>query len=89
MGGLLEALSTWIDRKTLGDIALARSGRLGAAVVVFLMVRIVSRTLTLWYRAVRSDLLERIERTLEDNGPSIPFPQRDLHIVSQPPAAGQ
>ena len=40
------------------------------------------------YWAVRSDLLERIKRTLEDNGLSIPFPQRDLHIVSQP-AAGQ
>lgn len=35
------------------------------------------------YWAVRGDLLERIKRTLEDNGLSIPYPQRDLHIVSQ------
>ena len=38
------------------------------------------------YWAVRGDLLERIKRALEDNGMSIPFPQRDVHIVSQ--AAG-
>lgn len=38
------------------------------------------------YWAVRGDLLERIKRTLESNGMSIPYPQRDLHLVSQ--AAG-
>lgn len=36
------------------------------------------------YWATRSDLLERIKAALEDNGLSIPYPQRDLHIVSQP-----
>lgn len=34
------------------------------------------------YWAVRSDLLERIKRALEHAGLSIPYPQRDLHIVS-------
>lgn len=33
---------------------------------------------------VRGALLERIKRALEDDGLSIPYPQRDLHIVSQP-----
>jgi len=35
------------------------------------------------YSAVRSDLLEGIKRVLEDNGLSIPYPQRDLHIIGQ------
>jgi small conductance mechanosensitive channel len=35
------------------------------------------------YWPVRGHLLERIKRVLEDNGLSIPYPQRDLHIVSQ------
>ncbi|HSG63844.1 MAG TPA: mechanosensitive ion channel domain-containing protein [Gammaproteobacteria bacterium] len=34
------------------------------------------------YWNVRSDLLERIKRTLEGAGLSIPYPQRDVHIVS-------
>jgi len=38
------------------------------------------------YWATRSDLLERIKHVLESNGLSIPYPQRDIHIVSQ--AAG-
>lgn len=33
------------------------------------------------YWAVRSDLLERIKQALEQAGLSIPYPQRDLHIV--------
>ncbi len=35
------------------------------------------------YWAVRSDLLERIKQALEAAGLSIPYPQRDLHIVKQ------
>jgi len=35
------------------------------------------------YWAVRGDLLERIKKALEDNGLSIPFPQRDVHVISQ------
>lgn len=35
------------------------------------------------YWAVRGDLLERVKQALENNGLSIPYPQRDLHIVSQ------
>ena len=34
------------------------------------------------YWAVRADMLERIKLALEANGLSIPYPQRDLHIVS-------
>lgn len=34
------------------------------------------------YWNVRSDLLESIKRTLEGAGLSIPYPQRDIHIVS-------
>jgi small conductance mechanosensitive channel len=33
------------------------------------------------YWQVRSDLLEHIKRALENAGLSIPYPQRDLHIV--------
>lgn len=33
------------------------------------------------YSAVRSDLLENIKRALENAGLSIPYPQRDVHIV--------
>ena len=35
------------------------------------------------YWQVRSDLLEQIKRALENAGLSIPYPQRDLHIVAQ------
>ncbi len=35
------------------------------------------------YGQVRSDLLERIKRALETAGLSIPYPQRDLHIIDQ------
>lgn len=35
------------------------------------------------YSQVRSDLLEHIKRALEAAGLSIPYPQRDLHIVTQ------
>ena len=35
------------------------------------------------YWSVRGDLLEGLKKTLEDNGLSIPYPQHDVHIVSQ------
>lgn len=35
------------------------------------------------YWEVRGCVLEMVKRALEDEGLSIPFPQRDLHIVSQ------
>jgi small conductance mechanosensitive channel len=38
------------------------------------------------YWTVRGDLLERIKVTLEDNGLSIPFPQRDVHLFNEKPA---
>ena len=35
------------------------------------------------YWVVRSDLLERIKNVLEQNGMSIPYPQRDIHVINQ------
>lgn len=50
MDALLETLSTWIDPQTIGDVALAWSGRVVAALIVFLIGRIIARTLTQWFR---------------------------------------
>jgi small conductance mechanosensitive channel len=36
------------------------------------------------YWHTRSDLLKNIKQAFDDAGISIPFPQRDIHIVSQP-----
>lgn len=35
------------------------------------------------YWAVRGDLLEKIKSTLEGNGMTIPYPQREVHVVGQ------
>jgi len=35
------------------------------------------------YWAVRSDLLQTIKETFDNNGISIPYPQRDLHLIDQ------
>lgn len=35
------------------------------------------------YWAVRADVLERCKRAIEEHGMSIPYPQRDVHIVGQ------
>jgi small conductance mechanosensitive channel len=35
------------------------------------------------YWSVRGHLLEQIKKALEDNGMSIPYPQRDLHLINQ------
>ena len=35
------------------------------------------------YWSVRSELLENIKRALEHAGLSLPYPQRDLHIVEK------
>jgi small conductance mechanosensitive channel len=40
------------------------------------------------YWAVRGDVLEQIKLELESNGLSIPYPQRDIHLIGQMPAAG-
>jgi small conductance mechanosensitive channel len=40
------------------------------------------------YWAVRGDLLENVKKALEDAGLSIPYPQRDLHLIGQVAAAG-
>ena len=36
------------------------------------------------YWTVRSDLLQAIKERFESNGITIPFPQRDLHIIDAP-----
>lgn len=41
-------------------------------------------TATSDYWGTRFDLIEKIKFALDENGISIPFPQRDIHIVSQP-----
>jgi small conductance mechanosensitive channel len=40
------------------------------------------------YWAVRGDLLEGIKKAIEGNGMSIPYPQRDVHLVNQAAANG-
>jgi len=40
------------------------------------------------YWAVRGDLLEGVKKALEDNGLSIPYPQQDVHMISQVAANG-
>jgi small conductance mechanosensitive channel len=40
------------------------------------------------YWIVRGDVLERVKKALEDNGLSIPFPQRDVHLFNQVAANG-
>ena len=39
------------------------------------------------YWSVRSDLLQSIKETFDDQGISIPYPQRDLHFIQEPTAA--
>jgi small-conductance mechanosensitive channel len=126
MDALLQALSRWVDPQRVGAVRSSWSGRLAAALQVFLARRIIARGVAVWSRhaierilrepapvlmllelgdssvnvAVRpwvstpdcwpvcSDLLQRVKHGLESSGLSIPFPQRDVHIVSQT-AAGQ
>jgi len=40
------------------------------------------------YWAVRGDVLENVKRELEANGLSIPYPQRDVHLIGQAAANG-
>jgi small conductance mechanosensitive channel len=40
------------------------------------------------YWNVRGDLLEHIKKALEDNGMSIPYPQRDVHLINEAAANG-
>jgi small conductance mechanosensitive channel len=47
---------------------------------VDIAVRVWVATADYWN--VRSDLLESIKKALEGAGLSIPYPQRDIHIVS-------
>jgi small conductance mechanosensitive channel len=38
------------------------------------------------YWAVRADLLQTIKETFDEQGISIPYPQRDLHVIDMPTA---
>lgn len=49
---------------------------------VEIAVRPWAKTADYW--SVHSDLLRDIKAILDENGISIPYPQRDIHIVSQP-----
>lgn len=40
------------------------------------------------YWAVRGDVLEGVKKALEDNGLSIPYPQRDVHLINGAAASG-
>lgn len=40
------------------------------------------------YWAVRADVLEKIKKALEDAGLSIPYPQRDVHLIGQVASTG-
>ena len=40
------------------------------------------------YWVVRGELLEAVKKALEDNGLSIPYPQRDVHMINQIKATG-
>ena len=40
------------------------------------------------YWAVRGDLLEGLKKAIEGNGMSIPYPQRDLHLINEAAANG-
>jgi len=40
------------------------------------------------YWVVRGELLEAVKKALEDNGLSIPYPQRDVHMINQIQATG-
>ena len=40
------------------------------------------------YWTVRADVLEKTKKALEENGLSIPYPQRDIHVIGQLAAGG-
>jgi small conductance mechanosensitive channel len=81
MMGVLEA-----DERVLKDPApVVMLLELGASSVDF-AVRPWVASADYW--ATRADMLERIKNALDENGLSIPYPQRDIHIVSTVAAQG-
>jgi len=76
--------------KELIEAALAADGRIlkdpaAAVAVAELAESSVNLNVRPWvksgdYWAVRSDLLEKIKLDFDENGISIPFPQRDVHV---------
>ncbi|BBD09158.1 mechanosensitive ion channel family protein [Desulfovibrio ferrophilus] len=73
--GLLEAESRVLDDPAY-TVAVSELGDSS----VNLVVRPWVKTEDYW--GARFDLTERIKLALDENGISIPFPQRDIHIVS-------
>jgi len=79
--------------KTLIEAAMAEDERiLKDPAPVILLMELADSSVNLavrpWVNAadywdVRSDLLERVKERFDANGISIPFPQRDVHLVSE------
>ena len=79
--------------KTLIEAAMAEDERiLKDPAPVILLMELADSSVNLavrpWVKAadywdVRSDLLERVKERFDANGISIPFPQRDVHLVSE------
>jgi small conductance mechanosensitive channel len=66
---ILEEPETLIAVSTLGDSS------------VNIIVRPWTETPNLW--PLRFDLTKRIKEVFDENGISIPFPQRDVHLFQQ------
>lgn len=80
--------------KALIEAAMTEDGRIfedpaPAILLMELADSSVNLAVRPWVKAadywdVRSDLLERVKTKFDANGISIPFPQRDVHLVSEP-----
>ena len=90
MAELRELIASWLDRKVLGDIASLWSGRVLAALAIFLIGRLFLRTLASWATSAmrRVGLDDTLSRFLSDkHGLSVPLEQRALPAAN--PAAIQ
>jgi small conductance mechanosensitive channel len=85
-----------LAKSLIGDVLDAHGGVLADPPRVIFTLDLAESSVNLavrgWvatpdYWVVRGDLLERIKAALEARGLSIPYPQRDLHIVGQPNGA--
>ena len=52
MDALFQALSRWVDPQQVGALLPSRSGRLVAALMVFMAGRIIARSVIVWSRHV-------------------------------------
>lgn len=70
------------DARILSDPEpFARVGNLGDS-SVDITVRVWAKTEDFW--DVNFDLIEKVKKEFDNQGISIPFPQRDIHIVKEP-----